>query len=164
MARRLLLLLGFSFLFSISAKAQTIGLFGGYTFERVGTSPARNLNGVELAGQYKFANWLGGVADLDGHFGLPSAPDGRTLHFMVGPEISLPGRISPFVHVLGGIGHINDNGISSTSYSAAIGGGVDLRIAPLLGWRVIQADDIITHYFGGVQHSARISTGIVIRF
>jgi hypothetical protein len=164
MARRLLLLLGVFFLFSISAKAQTIGLFGGYTYERLGTSPARNLNGVELAGQYKFASWLSAVADFDGHFGLPSGLDGRTLHFMAGPEISLPGRISPFIHVLGGIGHVYDNGFSSTSFASAFGGGVDWRIAPLLSWRVIQGDDIITHYSGGVQHSARISTGLIIRF
>ena len=164
MARRLLIFLGLFFVFSISAKAQGIDLFGGYTYERLGTSPARNLNGVEITGQFKFTNWLGVAADLDGHFGLPSQPDGRTLHFMVGPQISFPTRISPFFHVLAGVGHLSDGGVKSTSFAGAIGGGIDMRIVPLISWRIIQADDIITNQFGGVQHSARLSTGFVFRF
>jgi|HubBroStandDraft_4_1064222.scaffolds.fasta_scaffold41239_1 hypothetical protein len=164
MARRLLMLLGLFSLFSISAKAQGIDLFGGYSYERLGTSPARNLSGVEITGQFKFTNWLGIAADMDGHFGLPSKLDGRTLHFMAGPQFSFPARISPFFHVLAGVGHVSDNGISSTSFAGAFGGGIDLHIAPLISWRIIQGDDIVTKYFGGVQHSARVSTGLVFRF
>ena len=164
MARRLLILLGFFFLFSISARAQGIDLFGGYSYERLNSSPARNLSGVEITGLFKFTNWLGVAADVDGHFGLPSQPDARTLHFMVGPQISFPTRISPFFHVLAGVGHVSDNGISSTSFAGAFGGGIDLHIAPLISWRIIQGDDIVTKYFGGVQHSARVSTGLVFRF
>jgi hypothetical protein len=95
---------------------------------------------------------------------LPSQPDGRTLHVMVGPQISFPGRISPFVHVLGGVAHLSDNGITNTSYSVAFGGGIDMRLVPLISWRIIQGDDIVTHYFGAVQHNARVSTGLVFRF
>lgn len=164
MARRLLTLLGFCLLFSVSARAQGADFFAGYSFERLGTSPGRNLNGLELTGQFKFASWLGVAADLDAHFGLPSAPDGRTLHFMVGPQLSFPTRISPFVHVLAGVGHANDNGAQSTSFAAAIGGGINMRVAPLISWRVVQVDDLITHFYGGLQHSARISTGLVFRF
>ncbi len=164
MARRLLILLGLFFAFSISASAQGIDLFGGYSYERLDTSPGRNLNGVEITAQYKFRDWLGIAADLDGHFGLPSQPDGRTLHVMVGPQISFPGRISPFVHVLGGVAHLSDNGITNTSYSVAFGGGIDMRLVPLISWRIIQGDDIVTHYFGAVQHNARVSTGLVFRF
>ena len=164
MARRLLILLGLFFLFSISARAQGIELFGGYSYERLHTSPGRNLNGVEIAAQFKLTDWLGVAADMDGHFGMPSAIDSRTLHFMAGPQICFPTRISPFFHVLGGIGHIRLNGIADTSFATAIGGGIDMRVAPLLSWRIIQGDDVITHFFGAVQHNARISTGIVIRF
>jgi hypothetical protein len=164
MARRLLIVLGLFFLFSISARAQSIDLFGGYSYEHLGTSPARNLNGLEITAQYKFKDWLGVAVDFDGQFGLPSHFDGRTLHFMAGPQISFPTRLSPFVHVLAGIGHVADNGITNTSFAGAIGGGIDLHIAPLVSWRIIQGDDIITQYFGGVQHSARVSTGLVFRF
>ena len=164
MARKLLILVGLFFAFSISARAQGIDLFGGYSYERLGTSPGRNLNGVEITGQYKFTNWLGAAADLDAHFGLPSQPDGRTLQFMVGPQLSFPARISPFVHALVGVGHLSDNGIESTSFAGAVGGGIDMRIAPAISWRIIQLDDVLTHHFGGIQHNARASTGLVIRF
>jgi hypothetical protein len=164
MARRLWMLVGLFFLFSISARAQGIDLFGGYSYERLNSSPARNLSGVEITGQYKFADWLGVAADVDGHFGLPSHPDARTLGVMVGPQISFPARLSPFFHVLAGIGHISSNGITDTSFEAAIGGGIDMRIAPLISWRIIQGDDVITRYFGGIQHNARVSTGLVFRF
>jgi hypothetical protein len=164
MARRLLILLGLFFLFSISARAQSADFFGGYSYERFGGSPGRNLNGVEITGQYKFMDWLGVAADLDAHFGLPSLPDARTLEFMVGPQISFPARISPFVHALAGVGHASTNGISDNSFAGAIGAGIDMRIVPLVSWRIIQGDDLITHHFGGVQHSARLSTGLVFRF
>jgi hypothetical protein len=164
MARRLLILLGLFFVFSISARAQSIDLFGGYSYERFGVSPGRNLNGVEITGQYKFRSWLGLAADMDGHFGLPSQPDARTLDFMVGPQISFPARISPFVHALAGIGHARTNGIADTSFAGAIGAGIDMHIVPFVSWRIIQADDLVTHHYGGVQHNARISTGLVFRF
>jgi len=165
MARRLSVLLGLFFLFSISARAQSgPSLFAGYSYERLGTSPGRNLNGLELAGQYKFVNFFGLVADFDAHFGGPSEPDARTVHLMAGPQISFPSRVSPFFHVLGGIGHVDLNGSSNTSFATAIGGGIEMRVAPLVSWRIIQGDDVITRYFGVVQHSARISTGLVFRF
>lgn len=164
MARRLLILLGLFFLFSISARAQVADVFGGYSYERLDSSPGRNLNGVEITGQYKFTDWLGAAADLGAHFGLPSKPDSRTLDFMVGPQISFPARLSPFVHVLAGMGHLSSSGIGNTSFAGAIGGGIDIRLAPLISWRIIQGDDVITYHFGAVQHNARVSTGIVFRF
>ena len=164
MARRVLILLGLSFLFSISARAQSADVFGGYSYERFGGSPARNLHGVEITGQYRFRSWLGIAADMDAHFGLPSRPDARILQFMVGPQISFPARISPFFHVLAGIGHARTNGSADTSFAGAIGAGIDMRIVPNVSWRILQGDEIITHHFGGIQHSARISTGLVFRF
>jgi hypothetical protein len=164
MARRLLLLLGLLLFFSNSARAQGTGIFGGYSFEHLGTSPGRYLNGVEIAAQHSFTGWFRITADLDGHFGSPWSADGRTLHFMAGPEIAVPGRFSPFVHAMAGIGHVHVNGFTDTNFAGAIGGGIDYRIAPLLSWRVIQGDDVLTNFFGGAQHSLRLSTGFVIRF
>jgi hypothetical protein len=165
MARRLSFLLGLLFLCSISAWAQSgASLFGGYSYERLDSSPGRNLNGLEFTGQYKFVNFLGIAADLDAHFGNPSEPDARTVHFMVGPQISFPSRVSPFFHVLGGLGHVDLNGSSNTSFATAIGAGIDMRVAPLISWRIIQGDDVITRYFGVIQHNARLSTGLVFRF
>ncbi|MBZ5642107.1 MAG: hypothetical protein LAO19_05060 [Acidobacteriia bacterium] len=164
MVRRFSPLLGLILLISISARAQDrVELFGGYSFEHYAGTPGRNLNGWEITGKYKLAPWAGIAADLDGQYGLPSQPQARTLHFLVGPQISFPGRISPYIHALGGFGHFQGNG-GQTSFAAAVGGGVDWRIAPLLSWRMIQADDVVTRFFGGTQHSLRLSTGVVLRF
>jgi len=127
MTVRLLVLLGLCFLFSISAKAQNpIEVFGGYSYEQLGRLPAaipgRNLDGVEIAVQFKFKDWVGVEAEVDGHFGLPSEPAARSLNILGGPQFSLPGRITPFAHVLVGVGHGYTDGIWDNSFAAAIGG------------------------------------------
>jgi hypothetical protein len=165
MVRKLLFLLALFFSISISARAQGSNeLFVGYSYEHLGTSPSRNINGVEGTFQRRFLPWIGLVGDVDAHFGLPSQLDARDVHFMAGPEISLPIKISPFFHVMGGFGHIHENGLTSTSFATAFGGGIDYHLAPLFAWRVFQADDVITQFFGATEHSVRISTGLVFRF
>jgi hypothetical protein len=54
-------------------------------------------------------------------------------------------------------------GSSDVSFASAVGGGVDLKLAPIIGWR-FQGDYIHTHFFGQPQGHARISTGVVFRF
>jgi hypothetical protein len=169
MTRRVLVLLCLLFLFSISAKAQgAIEVFGGYSYQGLDrlpqAIPGRNLNGVEIAVQYKFNDWLGVVGEVDGHFGLPSKPASRSLNILTGPQFSLPKCISPFAQILVGYGHGYTNGIWDNSFAAAIGGGIDMRVAPMLSWRIIEGDDVITKYFGGIEHNPRISTGLVLRF
>jgi hypothetical protein len=162
MARKLVILLGLIFLMSLTARAQDKGeWFGGYSYERFRTSPSRNLNGWEISGQYKFAAWLGGIADVGAHYSSQI----RTVSLMVGPQVSFPAGISPFFHVrIGRDKPIRAGGISDISFSPALGGGIDMLLAPGISWRVIQADDAVTCFFGGTQNDARISSGIVIRF
>ncbi len=168
MARRVLVLLGLSFFFSISARAQNVELFGGYTYEGLkglpNALPGRNLSGVETSLQYKFRKWFGVLGEVNGYFALPAARDTRSLNIMGGPQISIPWRFSPFAHILVGVGHVKTDGIWDTSRAEAIGGGIDMHLAPLLSWRMIEADNVFTGYFGGTQHNLRISTGIVLRF
>lgn len=168
MFRKLFLVLGLFLLVSISARAQGLSdkveVFGGYTFEHFGSSPSANLNGWELAGQYKVTDWLGGVADLDGHYGS-IAGTGTSVHtFLFGPQVSWPARISPFAHVLVGGAHISGGGSSDTSFSTALGVGIDARLTHGISWRVIQGDYLITRFFGSTQNNARVSTGIVFHF
>jgi hypothetical protein len=165
MLRKLIVLLALLFSASVPSRAQVSNsFFVGYSFKHLGTTTPRNINGVEGTFEHSFVPWIGIAADIDAHFGLPSQLDARTLDFMVGPQISLPTRISPFFHVLGGFGHIHLAGNTSTSFATAIGGGVDFHLAPLFAWRVVQADDVVTQFFGTTQHSLRISTGLVFRF
>jgi hypothetical protein len=168
MTRRLLVLLGLFFLTSISAKAQdSWQVFGGYSYGPLArlpqAIPAKNLSGMEVAVQYKFKDWLGIVGEVDGHWAV-SGYAARSLNMLGGPEFSYPRRISPFCHILVGIGHGYTFGIWDNSFAAAIGGGVELRVAPLLSWRIIEGDDVITHYFGATEHNPRITTGFELRF
>jgi hypothetical protein len=150
---------------SLTARAQDkIELFGGYSYQHYDGIPSGNLNGWEISGQYKVARWLGGVADLGAHYGSPSGIDTGTVTYLFGPQVSFPAPISPFVHVLIGGAHIREGGITDTSFSTAFGGGIDMRVAPFLSWRIFQGDVVNTGFFGGTQHNARVSTGIVFRF
>lgn len=168
MVRKLCLLLGLFFLISMSASAQgladKIQLFGGYSYMHFGGSPSGSLNGWELAGKYKFTDWLGGVADFDGHYGSPSGLSNSTHTYLFGPEVSFPARISPFAHVLIGGAHSTIGGFTNTSFATAIGFGIDSRLTDFVSWRMIQGDYVITHLYGTTQNNARLSTGIVIHF
>jgi len=168
MVRRLSLLFGLAFLLSLlpmRAQAQDkFELFGGYSYMRVNGTTSANLNGWELAGQYKLSNWLGGVADFDGHYGSPLGISSSVNTFLFGPQISWRGRVAPFAHVLGGAGHVKSGVFYDTSPAFAIGGGIDSRLKQGIYWRVIQVDYIATRFFGATQNNVRVSTGIVFKF
>lgn len=171
--RRMCLLVTLFFLVSLSTYAQLSDPgpfqgFGGYSYTRFDTSPittsAASFNGFELSGQYRFRNWLGGVADFGGSAGnLGIAPSLTT--YLFGPEVSFRARVSPFAHVLIGAAHFGaGNPGSDTSFAAAVGGGIDLRLAHGIYWRVIQGDYLPTRFNGGTQNNVRVSTGLVVRF
>lgn len=166
MPRRLLPLLAMLFLVSSSIQAQDkVELFGGYSYMRFRTSPSANLNGWEISGQYKFTDWLGGVADFDGHYGSSNGLSTSTYTYLFGPQISLPSRVSPFGRLLLGGAHASEGGFGSSSFSMALGGGIDVGLFhDRFYWRVIQTDYLMTQFGGRAQNNFRASTGIVIRF
>ena len=71
--------------------------------------------------------------------------------------------VTPFAHALFGAAHVNDGGITDTSFATAIGGGIDYRLIHGIAWRV-QGDEVHTRFFGGGQDHFRFSTGIDFRF
>jgi hypothetical protein len=170
MLRKLTLLAGLILVFSFGARAQDqdkVEVFGGYSYMHVGDNPSLNTNGWELSGQYKFSDWLGGVADFDGHYGTSRGSSWSTHNFLFGPQISWPARVSPFAHLLIGGAHSNWGGATSTSFAMALGAGIDSRIyegSPSVDWRIIQMDYIPTYFFGHTQNNVRITTGLVFRF
>jgi hypothetical protein len=116
MVRKIGILLGILFVASIPAVAQDkLEVFGGYSYMRFRPSPDFNLNGWEASAQYKFKDWLGGVADFDGHYGSPFGVSTSVHSFLFGPQVSLPSRVSPFAHVLLGGAHFSAGG--SRGYS-----------------------------------------------
>jgi hypothetical protein len=168
MIRRFSLLLLAALFFSIAAHSQSltdkIEAFGGYSFMHLDTSPSFNSNGWEISGQYKLNSWLGGVADVDGHYGTLAGFSANQHDYLFGPQVSLPAPLSPFAHVLIGGSHVGVGGGSSNSFASAIGFGIDTTVAPQISWRIVQIDYIHTHLFNTGENNTRVSTGIVVHF
>ena len=166
MVRTIGLLLGVLFLASLPAAAQDdkVEVFGGYSYMRLRGGADVNLNGWEASAQYKFRDWIGGVADFDGHYGSQFGV-GESVHsFLFGPQVSWPSKVSPFAHVLLGGAHFSAGGIGDTAFSMAIGGGMDYQVNDRFSWRIIQGDYLMTRFFGDTQNNGRLSTGIIYRF
>lgn len=167
MLRKMLLVFGLCMVAALSAQAQDdnkVEVFGGYSYMRFHSSPNVNLNGWEASAQYKFRDWIGGVADFDGHYGSIRGIGTSTYTYLFGPQISYPARVSPFGHILLGGAHNSTGGFGNSSFSMAIGGGIDATLTDKFRWRVIQGDYLLTQFGGGSQNNARISTGIIFRF
>jgi len=167
MVRRLSFLAGLVLLVSLTTHAQGLGdkveLFGGYSYMRT-DNPSVNLNGWEISGQYKFAPFLGAVADFDGHYGSPFGPTTSFNTFLFGPQVSFPARVSPFAHLLVGAAHMSTGGFSDSSFAMGIGAGIDAQIAGPFHWRIVQGDYLPTRIGNTREDNARLSTGIVIHF
>jgi hypothetical protein len=159
------LLLAILGLASFPARAQdNVEVFGGYSYMRFGSSPATNLNGWEISGQYKFTEWLGGVADFDGHYGSLRGVGRSVYAYLFGPQVSFPTRVSPFAHVLLGGAHSSAAGSGNSSFSIAIGVGIDSELSKGIHWRIVQTDYLVTDFGRRIQDNLRVSTGIVFHF
>jgi len=179
MQRRLMLLLGLVLLISLAplrAGAQDkIELFGGYSYMRFDATPLLNptssstsaifnFNGWEASGEYKLRDWLGAVADIDGHSGSPVGVSTSVHTFLFGPQVSWSWRVSPFAHLLVGGAHVSTGPYSENSLSGAIGAGVDMKLKHHIYWRIVEGDYLLTRFFGNTQSNVRLSSGIVFKF
>jgi hypothetical protein len=75
--------------------------------------------------------------------------------------------VKVFVHaLLGGEHSANSSGasISGGSFAYALGGGVDVPIAPFFGWRAMVDHFSAPTVSPGDSNHVRFSTGIVFRF
>lgn len=138
-----------------------------------------NLNGWEFSGQYKFLPFFGGVADFNGTYGKLNGASTREHTYLVGPQVSLPFKYSPFAHALFGVARESQDANvcnpfslncdlfslgSSTSWASAVGAGLDWHVAPFVAVRVFQLDYIHTHLHGLSQNQPRVSAGVVFHF
>ena len=179
-----------------STRAQDkIEVFGGYSYVRAQTSwtetllcplvtcpvtlvkPKLNLNGWEVSGLYKMKPWLGLGADLSGHYGSFSGASYHLQTYLFGPQIALPGKVSPFAHVLVGGAHSTSGtsvgsgslvaaagGSPNNGFAAAVGAGIDIKIVPFVSFRPIQIDYLATRFNSSTQSQPRISAGVVLHF
>jgi hypothetical protein len=111
---------------------------------------------------------VGIVADLSGHYGSPNGVSTKEYNFLFGPRVSVSvGKIRPFAHFLFGASHITGSAsgvsLSDTSLGTALGGGVDYKLLPAVGWRV-QLDHLQTRFFSHTQDDFRFATGLVLNF
>jgi hypothetical protein len=167
---------------SASAQVPTSGnVFFGYSFDRTGSLGGNNvnLNGWNASLEGKVLPWVGLVADFAAGYGSTStgcavSESGQQCfglghvseyNIVFGPRVSFSaGKIRPFAEALFGAGHINtDTAGSDTSFSTALGGGVDVKIIRPVAWR-LEGDYLQARFFGSTQGNFRFSTGIVVRF
>jgi hypothetical protein len=157
-------------LLPIGAYAEGGNVFLGYSYLNADTSNRSSLNGWNGSLEGKILPFVGLVTDLSGHYGTENFgtfnANAHQHNFLFGPRISVPvGRITPFAHYLVGASRVtlDSNPGSDTSFSQAIGGGVDFKPLPVLGWR-FQGDLLQTRFFSTTQNNFRFSTGIVFHF
>src|SRR5262245_47718153 len=196
MTRRLVLSAMLLLCFAASAFSQKGGeVFGGYSYQRTGGT---GLNGFNASVTGNMGSWLGltgeishhsyGTSVLDPTSGFSLNADAGLLAFRVGPRFisKVNDTATFFVHTLAGgyraSMNVETSGVipeptpsfnvsaSATGFTAAAGGGVDVRVAPRIAVRPVQLDWI---YLGsasisgqdlGHSNGFRYTGGIVIRF
>lgn len=156
-----------------------VELFGGYSYLRADdVSSGANMNGWNASITGNTNRWFGVTLDVSGHYrdinDLPFATAMVNTHtWAVGPVFTRrgDGRVSTFGHILLGVGRSGfrtqtlSGSFNGVHYSplGVFGGGVDLKVADRLAFRLIKGDYIVTHFAGRLEHHLRISTGLVLR-
>ena len=138
------------------------------------------MKGWEVAVGHHFSSNFALVADATGVYGkgttgFPTDAKAHQYAFLGGPEFSHNGRhFQPYVHGLFGAAHqtVGNSGnsffvtfpVDKWGFAAAIGGGIDIKLASKFSIRLIQGDYLLTRFGGKFQSQPRISAGIVVRF
>ena len=173
--RKLVLVVGILAVLPLSARAQRVELFGGYSYARVETASfsRSNVNGWNLALQANANDYLGFVGDFSGLYGTRTVVPGiernvNTHMALFGPRVMLPGTVRPFAHALFGVARGNagffGGATSETTFGMVAGGGIDVVAGPLVSVRLIQADYLMNRFFSRTSNNFRISAGVVLRF
>jgi hypothetical protein len=159
------LLIGILFLASLSAMAQKIDAFVGYSyvnFDAGGTTTG--FNGGVGSVAYNFTKHIGAVGEVAGYHTSPAGVDVTAITYLFGPKVSFKfGPLVPFGQVLFGGIHASGGGVSEDDFAAAFGGGVDLKVSHHFAVRLGQLEDLYTQVGGGTQNSFRYSGGVVFR-
>lgn len=154
---RMILLAG---MLSAPALAQRVELFGGFQYEHL--QPSYNAVGWNGALTGNFKHILGITADFSGVY-----KSGSSVHtYTFGPVLTarLP-VVQPFVHALFGGVTASGGGASTNAFAMFVGGGLDLGFRRGIGFRLVQADWLMTKFGDQTQnHQGRVSSGIVIKF
>ena len=176
------------FLFSLAAGAQLLpkgNVFVGYSYTRAdfGGGNKGNLNGWDGSLEGKIFPFVGIVADLNGNYGGQNGPNVcpvipapcpsvhvniREYNFLFGPRVSISVvKVTKIKNLLIGAAlvYLSASGFSdsNTSFSTALGGGVDYKLLGMVAWR-FQGEYLQTRFFSNTQNNFRFTTGLVLNF
>ena len=165
---------------ALAADTSRVEVFGGFQYFRANSGidlsgvDNFNLNGWNASLSGYFNRYVGVTADFSGAYGNPEflgVPIHTKFHtFMFGPVLRLsnPTHLTPYVHALGGGAHLSADAVgqnaSDTNAAWAVGGGLDLDLAPMIGIRLGQFDYLQTRSGDTSQDNFRFSAGIVLKF
>ncbi len=145
------------------AWAQRVEIFGGAQFEHLESSYNAVGWNASLTGNFKHV--LGITGDFSGVYNSHRT-NSSVYTYTVGPVLTarLP-VIQPFVHALFGGATASTSGANSSAFAMFVGGGLDLGLRKGIGFRLVQADWLMTKFADQTQdRQGRVSAGIVLKF
>ncbi|MGE5205418.1 MAG: hypothetical protein ACM3PW_07370 [Chlamydiota bacterium] len=145
------------------AWAQRVEIFGGAQFEHLESS--YNAVGWNASVTGNFKHVLGITGDFSGVYNSHRT-NSSVYTYTVGPVLTarLP-VIQPFVHALFGGATVSSGGASSSAFAMFVGGGLDIGLRKGIGFRLVQADWLMTKFADQTQdRQGRVSAGIVLKF
>jgi len=143
--------------------AQRVEIFGGAQFEHLQSSYNAVGWNASLTGNFKHV--LGITGDFSGVY-KSRATNSSVYTYTVGPVLTarLP-VVQPFVHALFGGASASAGGVRDNAFAMFVGGGLDLGFRKGIGFRLVQADWLMTKFGDQTQKDqGRVSAGIVIKF
>ena len=153
----------FTGLLCASALGQRVEIYGGAQFEHLQSSYNAVGWNASLTGNFKHV--LGITGDFSGVY-KSRTTNTSVYTYTVGPVLTarLP-VVQPFVHALFGGATISGGGVSDNAFAMLFGGGLDIGFRKGIGFRLVQADWLMTKFNNQTQNSqGRVSAGIVIKF
>ena len=106
--------------------------------------------------------WFSLHADFDAHHQSDSRSQRHQHDFLFGAQFSHRiNSFTMFAHGLTGVCNSTGNLGTQTGFAVVTGGGLDWDFSPVLAVRVAQLDYHTANLFGGPQHQARFSAGLV---
>jgi|SRR5215467_4805598 len=145
------------------ALAQRVEIFGGAQFEHLQYSYNAVGWNASLTGNFKHV--LGITGDFSGVYNSHRS-NSSVYTYTFGPVLTarLP-VVQPFVHALFGAARASSSGISDSAFAMFVGGGLDLGFRRGIGFRLVQADWMMTKFGDQTQDKqGRVSAGILIKF
>ena len=147
----------------IPAFAQRVEIFGGAQFEHLQSSYNAVGWNASLTGNFKHV--LGITGDFSGVY-KSRTTNSSVYTYTVGPVLTarLP-VVQPFVHALFGGATVSGAGVRDNAFAMFVGGGLDLGFRKGIGFRLVQADWLMTKFGDQTQNNqGRVSAGIVLKF